>query len=77
MKVIGFIEKCIGADAVQEGPCPGGATMHTVGILDGGTHIGFDALDTGLLVALTALGFFAHNGRIGFRTDRTTGDLDH
>jgi hypothetical protein len=75
MEVIGLVQECVGADAVEKGPCPGCATMHTVRILNRRTHIGLNTLNTGLFMTLAALSLCSNNGCIGLRANGTTRSL--
>jgi len=76
MSEIGLVEEGGRTDGVEEGPGPGSATMHTVGIFDRRTHIGLHALDTGLLVTLAAFRLLSHHCCIRLSANGTGGDFD-
>ena len=73
---VGLVQEGVRADAVQEGACPSGAAVHTVGILDAAAHVGLDAAQTRLFVTAITLDLLANNGGVGIGANGTHSDFD-
>ena len=55
MNIVGLVQIGHGADVGEEGACPGGTTVETVGIFDAGQQVALDTLRTQILVARITL----------------------